>query len=219
MSTLPAARLGAGRAGRGDVGVRWLGRTFSLLGLAAAAVRTASLRSVALRGRAGADATARRGAGSARWSLSEASRTERAGRRLLPAAGSASGSLSVRGIKTGSSAPAGGVLMWAAYESVGDETPLILGTLMQQRVDGPDPYATQSLALALTNSRKITEAVRMALTEPSGGTRLTRLGGAGPRFGPWGRAGGAGSASEAPVYRRSLRNRHAPRGSQPALGP
>lgn len=31
--------------------------------------------------------------------------------------------LSIRGIKTGSSTPAGGALMWAAYKSVGDETP------------------------------------------------------------------------------------------------
>lgn len=37
---------------------------------------------------------------------------------LLTAAG-----LSIRGIKTGSSTPAGGTLMWAAYKSVGDETP------------------------------------------------------------------------------------------------
>ncbi|WP_256986813.1 D-alanyl-D-alanine carboxypeptidase [Streptomyces sp. BR123] len=71
--------------------------------------------------------------------------------------------LSVRGIKTGSSTPAGGTLMWAAYKSVGDETPLILGTLMDQRVDGPDPNGTKSLALVLANSKKIIEAVRTAL--------------------------------------------------------
>ncbi|WP_284581967.1 serine hydrolase [Streptomyces sp. 2P-4] len=71
--------------------------------------------------------------------------------------------LSVRGIKTGSSTPAGGALMWAAYKSVGDETPLILGTLMEQRVEGSDPNATKSLALVLSNSKKIIEAVRSAL--------------------------------------------------------
>ncbi|CAL9641882.1 hypothetical protein SUDANB120_06368 (plasmid) [Streptomyces sp. enrichment culture] len=71
--------------------------------------------------------------------------------------------LSVRGIKTGSSTPAGGALMWAAYKSVGDETPLILGTLMEQRVEGPDPNATKSLGLVLSNSKKIIEAVRSAL--------------------------------------------------------
>ncbi|MGW7460917.1 serine hydrolase [Streptomyces sp. NPDC054797] len=71
--------------------------------------------------------------------------------------------LSIRGIKTGSSTPAGGTLMWAAYKSIGDETPLILGTLMDQRVDGPDPDAINSLALVKTNSKKIIEAVRTAL--------------------------------------------------------
>ncbi|MDX3539929.1 serine hydrolase, partial [Streptomyces sp. MB09-01] len=71
--------------------------------------------------------------------------------------------LSVRGIKTGSSTPAGGALMWAAYKTVGDEEPRILGTLMDQRVDGPDPDATNSLALVQANSKKIIEAVRGAL--------------------------------------------------------
>ncbi|MEU9104386.1 serine hydrolase [Streptomyces xanthophaeus] len=71
--------------------------------------------------------------------------------------------LSVRGIKTGSSTPAGGALMWAAYKSVGDETPLILGTLMDQRVDGPDLNAENSLRLVKANSKKIIEAVRGAL--------------------------------------------------------
>ncbi|MEU9088371.1 serine hydrolase [Streptomyces sp. NPDC048357] len=71
--------------------------------------------------------------------------------------------VSVRGIKTGSSTPAGGALMWAAYKSVGDKDQLILGTLMDQRVDGPDPDATNSLALVQANSKKIIEAVRGAL--------------------------------------------------------
>ncbi|MCY0949648.1 D-alanyl-D-alanine carboxypeptidase family protein [Streptomyces sp. H27-S2] len=72
--------------------------------------------------------------------------------------------LSIRGIKTGSSTPAGGTLMWAAYKSVGDETPLILGTLMDQRVEsGPDPDASNSLILVKANSKKIIEAVRSAL--------------------------------------------------------
>ncbi|MFD3325431.1 serine hydrolase [Streptomyces sp. NPDC058701] len=73
--------------------------------------------------------------------------------------------LSIRGIKTGSSTPAGGTLMWAAYKSVGDETPLVLGTLMDQRVaSGPDPDASNSLLLVKANSKKIIEAVRAALT-------------------------------------------------------
>ncbi|WP_260618096.1 D-alanyl-D-alanine carboxypeptidase [Streptomyces sp. WAC07149] len=76
--------------------------------------------------------------------------------------------LSVRGlgavgIKTGSSTPAGGTLMWAADKKVGGESPLILGVMMEQRVDGPDPNAAKSLELVLNNSRKIIEAVRKAL--------------------------------------------------------
>ncbi|GGZ45952.1 D-alanyl-D-alanine carboxypeptidase [Streptomyces subrutilus] len=71
--------------------------------------------------------------------------------------------LSIRGIKTGSSSAAGGTLMWAAYKSVGDETPLVLGTLMDQHVDGPDPDGANSLVLVKANSKKIIEAVRAAL--------------------------------------------------------
>ncbi|MFF5703513.1 serine hydrolase [Streptomyces sp. NPDC012794] len=71
--------------------------------------------------------------------------------------------LSIKGIKTGSSTPAGGTLMWAAYKTVGGETPLILGTMMDQRVDGPDPNAANSLKLVKENSRKVIEAVRAAL--------------------------------------------------------
>ncbi|MFD3538970.1 serine hydrolase [Streptomyces sp. NPDC058662] len=73
--------------------------------------------------------------------------------------------LSIRGIKTGSSTPAGGALMWAAYKSVGDETPLILGTLMDQHVTGPDPDGSNSLVLVKANSRKIIESVRAALAQ------------------------------------------------------
>ncbi|MFE2552071.1 serine hydrolase [Streptomyces sp. NPDC059355] len=71
--------------------------------------------------------------------------------------------LSIRGIKTGSSTPAGGTLMWAVYKSVGDETPLIVGTLMDQHADGPDLNGENSLKLVLANSKKIIEAVRQAL--------------------------------------------------------
>ncbi|MGW6576187.1 D-alanyl-D-alanine carboxypeptidase [Streptomyces sp. NPDC054945] len=71
--------------------------------------------------------------------------------------------LSIRGIKTGSSTPAGGTLMWAAYKSIGDETPLVLGTLMDQHADGPDLDGADSLKLVLANSKKIIEAVRNAL--------------------------------------------------------
>ncbi|MFD9334445.1 serine hydrolase [Streptomyces sp. NPDC060028] len=72
--------------------------------------------------------------------------------------------LSVMGIKTGSSTPAGGALMWASYKSVGEETPLILGALMEQRAEGSDPNALRSLALVLANSKKVIESVRQGLT-------------------------------------------------------
>ncbi|MFD8985941.1 serine hydrolase, partial [Streptomyces sp. NPDC059564] len=71
--------------------------------------------------------------------------------------------LNVMGIKTGSSSAAGGTLSWATYKTVGGETPLILGTLMDQHVDGPDPEGANGLKLVLANSRKIVEAVRTAL--------------------------------------------------------
>ncbi|MFF8262230.1 serine hydrolase [Streptomyces virginiae] len=80
--------------------------------------------------------------------------------------------LSIRGIKTGSSTPAGGTFVWAAYKSVGDETPLIVGSLMEQRAPAPDKDALNSLALVKANSKKIIEAVRTALAS----TPLVRKG-------------------------------------------
>ncbi|MEV5356179.1 serine hydrolase [Streptomyces sp. NPDC052693] len=71
--------------------------------------------------------------------------------------------LSIKGIKTGSSTPAGGTLVWAAYKTVGSRTPLILGSMMGQRVDGPDPNATKSLELVKSNSEKVVAAVRSGL--------------------------------------------------------
>ncbi|MFD9480452.1 serine hydrolase [Streptomyces nojiriensis] len=71
--------------------------------------------------------------------------------------------LSIRGIKTGSSTPAGGTLMWAAYRSIDGKDQLILGTLMDQHVDGPDEDGGNSLKLVLANSKTIIEAVRTAL--------------------------------------------------------
>ncbi|MEU2828005.1 serine hydrolase [Streptomyces lavendulae] len=73
--------------------------------------------------------------------------------------------LNIRGIKTGSSTPAGGTLMWAGYKTVGTQDQLILGTMMDQHVDGPDPGAALSLELVKENSRKVVEAVRAALAE------------------------------------------------------
>ncbi|MEV7445496.1 serine hydrolase, partial [Streptomyces sp. NPDC091204] len=70
---------------------------------------------------------------------------------------------SIRGIKTGSSTPAGGALMWAAYKTIDNKDQLILGTLMDQHVDGPDLDGANSLILVQDNSKKIIEAVRGAL--------------------------------------------------------
>ncbi|WP_407835499.1 D-alanyl-D-alanine carboxypeptidase [Streptomyces sp. DSM 116496] len=72
--------------------------------------------------------------------------------------------LSVKGIKTGSSSAAGGTLVWAAYKTVGDKTPLILGTMLDQHVTGADPDGANSLKLVKQNSKKVIEAVRAALT-------------------------------------------------------
>ncbi|MGW7434239.1 D-alanyl-D-alanine carboxypeptidase family protein [Streptomyces sp. NPDC054861] len=73
--------------------------------------------------------------------------------------------LSIKGIKTGSSTPAGGTLVWAAYKTVGEKTPLILGSLMGQRAEGPDPDALRSLDLVKTNAQKVVAAVRAGLTD------------------------------------------------------
>ncbi|MCX5128394.1 D-alanyl-D-alanine carboxypeptidase [Streptomyces sp. NBC_00347] len=72
--------------------------------------------------------------------------------------------LSIKGIKTGSSSAAGGTLVWAAYKTVGDKTPLILGTMLDQHVTGADPDGANSLKLVKQNSKKVIEAVRAALT-------------------------------------------------------
>ncbi|GAA2650287.1 hypothetical protein GCM10010425_73340 [Streptomyces spororaveus] len=71
--------------------------------------------------------------------------------------------LSIRGIKTGSSTPAGGALMWAAYKSIDGKDQLVLGTLMDQHADGPDEDGADSLKLVLANSKTIIEGVRTAL--------------------------------------------------------
>ncbi|TSB18668.1 D-alanyl-D-alanine carboxypeptidase [Streptomyces benahoarensis] len=67
----------------------------------------------------------------------------------------------VRGIKTGSSTPAGGAFMWAAYRTVGGKDQLLLGVTMDQRTSSSDPNA--HLMLALDNSAKVITAAREAL--------------------------------------------------------
>ncbi|KAB7851301.1 D-alanyl-D-alanine carboxypeptidase [Streptomyces mobaraensis] len=72
--------------------------------------------------------------------------------------------LGVEGIKTGSNTPAGGTLSWAARATVDGKERLVLGTMMDQHVTGPDPNGSNSLALVLENSRKVVAAVRKGLT-------------------------------------------------------
>ncbi|MFI0736847.1 D-alanyl-D-alanine carboxypeptidase [Streptomyces sp. NPDC021100] len=72
--------------------------------------------------------------------------------------------LGVEGIKTGSNTPAGGTLSWAARATVDGKERLVLGTMMDQHVTGPDPNGANSLALVLENSRKVVAAVRKGLT-------------------------------------------------------
>jgi D-alanyl-D-alanine carboxypeptidase len=67
----------------------------------------------------------------------------------------------VLGIKTGSSTPAGGALMWAAKRTIEGKEQLILGVVLQQH-GGSTVY--DSLQLALTNSQKLINAVQNGLT-------------------------------------------------------
>ncbi|GLV72325.1 D-alanyl-D-alanine carboxypeptidase [Streptomyces hygroscopicus subsp. hygroscopicus] len=67
----------------------------------------------------------------------------------------------VIGIKTGSSTPAGGALMWAAVRTIDGKKQRILGVVLEQR--SPTNLAA-SLELAQTNSYKIITALQDALT-------------------------------------------------------
>ncbi|WP_312847332.1 serine hydrolase, partial [Streptomyces sp. WAC05950] len=80
--------------------------------------------------------------------------------------------LSIRGIKTGSSTPAGGTFVWAAYKTIDNKDQLIIGSLMEQRAPAPDKDALNSLALVKANSKKIIESARTALAS----TPLVRKG-------------------------------------------
>ncbi|WP_405582620.1 D-alanyl-D-alanine carboxypeptidase [Streptomyces sp. NBC_01190] len=68
--------------------------------------------------------------------------------------------LGVVGIKTGSSTPAGGALMWAAHKTVAGRQQLILGVVLQQR-GGSTVF--DSLQVALKNSQKLIESVQGGL--------------------------------------------------------
>lgn len=67
----------------------------------------------------------------------------------------------VVGIKTGSSTPAGGALMWGAEKTVDGNKRLILGVVLEQRAPG---ILQNSLDLVQTNSYKLITAVQDGLT-------------------------------------------------------
>jgi D-alanyl-D-alanine carboxypeptidase (penicillin-binding protein 5/6) len=69
--------------------------------------------------------------------------------------------IGVLGVKTGSSTPAGGALMWAARRTVEGKKQMILGVVLQQHSGGT---VYDSLQLALTNSMKLIKAVQDGLT-------------------------------------------------------
>lgn len=64
----------------------------------------------------------------------------------------------VVGLKTGSSTPAGGALMWAAHPVSGDRTRLILGVVLRQGSDGTS--LDRKLEAAFAGSRRLLEAAR-----------------------------------------------------------
>ncbi|MEU7106219.1 serine hydrolase [Streptomyces sp. NPDC046215] len=70
----------------------------------------------------------------------------------------------VLGIKTGSSTPAGGALMWAAKRTIGGKEQQILGVTMDQHFKGLDPNAENSLLMVKTVSYKMIKAVQDAMT-------------------------------------------------------
>lgn len=67
----------------------------------------------------------------------------------------------VVGIKTGSSTPAGGALMWAARRTVQGKSQLILGVVLQQR---GGTTVNDSLQLALQRSQSLINSVQHGLT-------------------------------------------------------
>ncbi|MFI9239580.1 D-alanyl-D-alanine carboxypeptidase [Streptomyces sp. NPDC053079] len=70
----------------------------------------------------------------------------------------------VLGVKTGSSGPAGGSLMWAAKRTIDGKERLIVGATMDQHFKGgPDINAENSLKMVLDNSYKQTRAIQEAL--------------------------------------------------------
>ena len=69
--------------------------------------------------------------------------------------------LGVVGIKTGSSTPAGGALMWAAHKTVDGKQQLVLGVVLQQH---GGTTVDDSLQTALTRSQALIDSVQGGLT-------------------------------------------------------
>ena len=68
----------------------------------------------------------------------------------------------VIGLKTGSSTPAGGNLVWAATKTVDGKTQTIYGAVMNQ--DAGTGRVWDSLQLAITNSQKLIDTIQKGLT-------------------------------------------------------
>ncbi|MFH8981780.1 D-alanyl-D-alanine carboxypeptidase family protein [Streptomyces varsoviensis] len=102
----------------------------------------------------------------------------------------------VVGLKTGSTTPAGGNLMWAARVRAGGEQRLVLGVTLAQRAN---TTPTEGLSAALDRSGRLIEALRTQLPaafdgEKSGDRRGARSGeGRGERTGDTDGGEGAGS--------------------------
>lgn len=75
----------------------------------------------------------------------------------LPNTNSLLGASGVVGIKTGSSTPAGGNLLWASTVRVGGRTRLLLGAVLHQ---GPHTSASDGLRAAIDNSRRLIDELR-----------------------------------------------------------
>ncbi|AZM58272.1 MULTISPECIES: D-alanyl-D-alanine carboxypeptidase family protein [unclassified Streptomyces] len=70
------------------------------------------------------------------------------------------GTAGVVGLKTGSSTPAGGNLLWASEVRVGDRSRLMLGAVLHQRANTTAP---EGMRAALDNSRALIEGLRSRL--------------------------------------------------------
>ncbi|WP_051951062.1 D-alanyl-D-alanine carboxypeptidase [Actinacidiphila yeochonensis] len=69
--------------------------------------------------------------------------------------------IGVVGIKTGSSTPAGGALMWAAHRTIDGKQQLILGVVLQQR--GGKSTPAECLQVALDRSQALIDSVQKAM--------------------------------------------------------